>query len=401
MLAHGWRWVKLGEICEINSRKPKEIVRDDSAPTTFIPMDAVNAIEGKADTQRTRPYEELNRGYTYFVEGDVLFAKITPCMQNGKHFIASGLLGGIGFASTEFHVLRPDGSVIAAWVHFYLRQTHVLEEATYHFTGAVGQQRVPASFLKMLKIPLPPLPEQKRIVAELNSKMAAVEKARTAAEAELEAINALPAAFLRQALFAKKSPPQGWRQVKLGNVCTEDRHTIDGKSFEASKLPYLSLENIESLSGRIILNSNSNTNILGISNCFYFGPGHVLYGKLRPYLNKVALPDFSGRCTTEAIPLLSNSEIDRQFLALILRRPETVDWVMAESIGSRMPRANIKHLMRLEIPLPPLSEQKRIVAELNTKIAAVEKAQIAAGAELEAINALPAAFLCQAFRGEL
>ena len=164
-------------------------------------MEAVNAAEGKADTQRTRPYEELNKGYTYFIDGDVLFAKITPCMQNGKHFIASGLLGGIGFASTEFHVLRPNDSVIAAWVHYYLRQPHILEEATYHFTGAVGQQRVPVSFLEKLKIPLPPLPEQKKIVAEVNAKMVATKKARAAAEAELEAINALPAAFLRQAFI--------------------------------------------------------------------------------------------------------------------------------------------------------------------------------------------------------
>jgi len=195
--------------------------------------------------------------------------------------------------------------------------------------------------------------------------------------------------------------PHGWLWTTLSDVCIEDRRAIDGKSDDADSLPYLSLENIESVSGKIIFHANGNSDIQGISNCFRFGPEHVLYGKLRPYLNKVALPDFAGRCTTEAIPILPKSEIERDFLAWTLRRPETVDWAMAEKTGSRMPRTNMKHLMSLKFPLPPLAEQKRIVAVLNQKMAAVEKARIAAEAELDAITALPAALLREAFSGSL
>ena len=167
--------------------------------------------------------------------------------------------------------------------------------------------------------------------------------------------------------------------------------------MEAGTFPYLSLENIESQSGEITPNPNHNFRALGTSNCFRFGSEHVLYGKLRPYLNKVALPDFSGRCTTEIIPLLPGSEIDREFLALTLRRAETVDWAVAETTGSRMPRTNMKHLMRLAIPLPPFAEQKRIVAALNEKMAAVEQARAAALERVEAVRALPAAFLREVF----
>ena len=255
---------------------------------------------------------------------------------------------------------------------------------------------------KEKKIPFPPLSEQKRIVDGLNKKMAAVEKARAATLERAEAIRALPAAFLREIFsFDDGKLPQGWRWVQLGDVCEESRCSIDGKSIEARELPYLSLENIESHSGKIALDSDHNSYTQGTSNCFRFECGHVLYGKLRPYLNKVALPDFSGRCTTELIPISPGSDIEREFLALILRRPETVDWAMAEVTGSRMPRANMKRLMCLEIPLPPFSEQKRIIADLNKKMAAVEKARNAAEAESETINALPAAFLREAFGGTL
>lgn len=195
----GWQWVALGEVCEMNPRRPRGFVRGDGEETSFVPMEAVDARLGKVGRLRSRPYAEVKKGYTYFADGDVLFAKITPCMQNGKHFVAEGLIDGVGFASTEFHVLRPGDAICAKWVHLYLTQPAILREATHHFTGSAGQQRVPSSFLEELKIPLPPLEEQRRILATLNAKMAAVEKARAAAEAELEAIEALPGALLRQA----------------------------------------------------------------------------------------------------------------------------------------------------------------------------------------------------------
>ena len=191
--------------------------------------------------------------------------------------------------------------------------------------------------------------------------------------------------------------PQGWRWVSLSDVCTEDRQAIDGQSDAAGVLPYVSLENIESVSGKIVFYAGSNSSTQGISNCFRFDSEHVLYGKLRPYLNKVALPGFSGRCTTEAIPILPKPEIDREFLAWTLRRRETVDWAMTGKTGSRMPRVKMKHLMDLDIPLPPLAEQKRIVAVLNEKMAAVEKARVAALERVEAVRALSSAWLREVF----
>lgn len=187
--------------------------------------------------------------------------------------------------------------------------------------------------------------------------------------------------------------PAGWQWRKLGDLCDLDRQMIEPSSDRAKDLPYLSLEHIEAQTGRISRDPLEKVEDEGKSTTFFFDSRHVLYGKLRPYLNKVALPEFEGRCTTEAIPLLPRDNTDRLFLAWLLRRKETVAAAMAEKTGSRMPRANMDDLLKLEVPLPPLPEQKRIVAFLTEQMAAVEKARTAAEARLQAVKELPAAYI--------
>ena len=187
-LPEGWRWVKLGEVCTVNPRRP-HIDRQPDAPTMFVPMSAVDDESGMIVAAEKRPFEQVRKGYTYFEENDVLFAKITPCMENGKAAIARGLPDGIGFGSTEFHVLRPSPSVISEWVWLFIRQQRFREEAKKAFRGGVGQQRVPQEFLEQYLLPLPPLDEQRRIVAHLEAvqeKIKALKEAQVATEAELK-----------------------------------------------------------------------------------------------------------------------------------------------------------------------------------------------------------------------
>jgi type I restriction enzyme S subunit len=131
-------------------------------------MHAVSEITGKIENPEVRLLCEVRKGYTYFKENDILFAKITPCMENGKCAIARNLVNGIGFGSTEFHVLRPMQNVTSEWVYYFIQQKSFREEAKKYMTGSVGQQRVPADFLENTKIPLPPLEDQKKTVAYLD-----------------------------------------------------------------------------------------------------------------------------------------------------------------------------------------------------------------------------------------
>jgi type I restriction enzyme S subunit len=191
--------------------------------------------------------------------------------------------------------------------------------------------------------------------------------------------------------------PPGWRWVPLGEACEQDRRIVEPSSGVAAALPYLSLEHVECNSGRILREPSETVQDEGKSTTFAFDSRHVLYGKLRPYLNKVALPGFSGRCTTEIIPLLPTEGTDRNYLAWLLRRNETVNAAMRQRTGSRMPRADMDDLLSLEIPLPPPEEQKRIATILSDQMVAVERARAAAEAQLAAAKALPAAYLRAVF----
>lgn len=197
--AKKWEKKRLGDVCEINPPRPKSFTRSPSAPTTFIPMAAVNEKKAIIDHPQIVLYSKVAKGYTYFEENDVLFAKITPCMQNGKHVIARSLIDRLGFGTTEFHVLRPSNDVLSEWIWYFIRQPYFLQEATAHFTGVVGQQRVSEEFLANYPIPLPPLAEQKHITDQVQELIHGIDRARAACEKQLETIEALPQTILSRA----------------------------------------------------------------------------------------------------------------------------------------------------------------------------------------------------------
>lgn len=202
--------------------------------------------------------------------------------------------------------------------------------------------------------------------------------------------------MMQSGQMMEKPLPEGWRWVKLGEVCIQDRQIIDPGSEKALR-PYLGLEHIESNTGKILLETHEVDEKQGKSTTFAFNSHHVLYGKLRPYLNKVALPNFEGRCTTELIPLLPTNLIDRDFFAWLLRREETVNAAMQGKTGSRMPRVDMDEFLKFLIPIPLLQEQQRIAARLREQMQAVDEARQAAEAQLQAAEQLQGAYLREFF----
>jgi len=151
-----WKEMRLGEVCIINPKKSEvKQLLEQNIEVSFIPMDYVDDTEGKIVRQKIRSIQSVYKGYTYFKEGDVLFAKITPCMENGKSAIACNLKNRIGFGSTEFHVLRPKESILSEFIFYFIRRKRFRNLAKLHFTGTVGHKRVPKEFLINSKIPLP------------------------------------------------------------------------------------------------------------------------------------------------------------------------------------------------------------------------------------------------------
>ena len=180
----GWAQTQLTDIAEVNPRLPNEPA--DSTPVSFVPMRAVSEITGEIDVTEERPYGEVKKGYTRFLEGDVLFAKITPCMENGKVAIARGLRNGVGAGSTEFHVVRPLLAEFSrGYLFHYFVQERFRHETQRYMTGTAGQLRVPKKYLEDVEIPVAPIPEQRQIVekieelfTQLDAGVAALEQAK-------------------------------------------------------------------------------------------------------------------------------------------------------------------------------------------------------------------------------
>jgi type I restriction enzyme S subunit len=170
--------VPLSSLCSINPSKPKGL--DDSLSVSFIPMDRISE-DGEYAEFETKPLKDVKKGFTYCAEDDVLFAKITPCMENGKGAILKGLSNGIGFGSTEFHVLRPIlGISNSEWLYFLTKLNGFRIDAAKNMTGTGGQKRVPSSYLLNFKVLKPQLEIQRefaKIVHQADKSKSVIQKA--------------------------------------------------------------------------------------------------------------------------------------------------------------------------------------------------------------------------------
>ena len=238
------RRLRLADVCDINPRLPRDHGLADDTPVSFVPMAAIDEVMGTFAVPQTRPFSEVKKGYTAFREHDVLFAKITPCMENGKAALAQGLAGGIGFGSTEFHVLRAGPLVLPEWLRYFVRREEFRRDAKRNFTGTAGQQRVPASFLSGSELLVPGLEEQRRIV-DLLSRAEGIVRLRREAQAKAQAI--IPALFLD--MFGDPATnPKGLPTTPLSEVAQVISGVAKGRKLAAGEgieLPYMRVANVK------------------------------------------------------------------------------------------------------------------------------------------------------------
>ena len=410
-LPSGWRWVRIGEVCTINPRRP-QIRRKLDEPTTFVPMMAVDEESGTIVSAETRPFNQVKKGYTYFEEEDVLFAKITPCMENGKSAIVRGLCGGIGFGSTEFHVLRPKELVIPEWIWLFIRQISFRERAKEAFRGGVGQQRVPQKFLEGYLIPLPSLSEQKRIVAKIQDLLSRVrEVRRLRQEAQEEAER------LWQSVLADTFPkpgtklPEGWQLVKLCEVCEHKAGIWGPEASDPNQgLPIVRSTEIE---GFLIRPQTASIRIINNDRIesYKLEAEDMLVNKSSGSAHLVGWPAIFEGSIEGKIFLFSNfmlrlrpnrNKILGWFLLFYLHNPLARSvYLRAQDTTSGLRNLRVNEFMKQLIPLPSLTEQHEIVAYLKRvyeKILFLKEAQAQTEAKLQSLEQ---AILDKAFRGEL
>lgn len=457
----GWEWSSIGEACSVNERDHRLKALADDLQVSFVPMAAVDAERGVISDAVDRPLGEVRKGFTPFADGDVVFARITPSMENGKAAIAGGLTNGLGFGSTEFHVMRPRGRVLPEWVFHFVRQVAFRNEAKARFTGTAGQLRVPESFVRSASIPLPPLPEQQRLVEKIERLL---EQSRTAREA-LDRIPPLlkrfrqavlakafrgelterdpndePASVLlerireerwrkweedlrtkgrdpRKARYVEPEPPdasalpelpEGWVWTSLAHVIDLLQYgsSVKAEAQEGSGVPIIRMGNIQD--GGFDLKSMKHV--------------HRSSEDIRRYLlqendiliNRTNSPELVGKAARWSIDgeyifasYLIRLRADTRIIA-----PRYLIHVINSEVGRRhiarvrhqvagQSNINSRDIRGIPVPLAPLNEQQRIAAKLETLSAQADAIQQAAARARQRADHVDQAVLARAFRGEL
>jgi type I restriction enzyme, S subunit len=401
-LPEGWEWKKLEEIAEINPKFQNKSLSDE-IDVTFLPMRCVEGCTGRIDTSLIKKFRELKSGYTPIQEGDLLFAKITPCIENGKIAIARHLKNGIGFASTEFHTLRFYSGYDVNFFQYFLMQDRIRQNAARNMTGTAGQQRVPVIFLKKLNVPVPPLPVQHRIV-EILEQADALRRLRV--EADFETQKLLQSVFYEMFGDPVKNE-KGWPNVKLGKICTDIQNGL-----------YLPKEKYVPTGG---------VEMVHMSDAFY---GQVIIGNLKRV--NATLEEIEKYKLSETDLLVARRSLNYEGAAKACMIPPLKDLLLFESslikirpnldlvlpkylfgyINSPLVRKafienyiskstisgiNQENLKNITVLLPPLNLQKKydqITGQIG-KICTIQKQSI------EDINNLFNLFLTKSFTGDL
>ena len=404
-LPKGWAEARIGDLAELN---PKQEF-DDETVAGFVPMS--HAPTNFRDKLRfdERPWGEIKKAYTNFKDGDVIFAKVTPCFENGKAAFVEGLPNGIGAGSSEFFVLRPSCDDVSAKYLLALVKSHrFLREGAENMTGAVGLRRVPKQFVENYPVPVPPAAEQTRIAAKLDELLAQVDTLK----ARIDGIPALLKRFRQSVLAAAVSGrlteewrgiqsdgepqsgssdlPAGWSAVPLGLYAVNHdgaRKPISAKERELRRgdHPYFGatgqIDSIDGYThdGEFVLVGEDGANLLTrVKPIAFLAKGQI-------WVNN------------HAHVIASPSGHSNAYLAIYLNTLDITPWVS----GSAQPKLNQKNMNEIPVHVPPPAEQTEIVRRVEQLFAFADQLEAKVNEARARIDRLTQSILAKAFRGEL
>nr|WP_226827028.1 restriction endonuclease subunit S [Igneacidithiobacillus copahuensis] len=447
------------DVAEVNPRASKALIPED-LPVSFVPMTAVGAADGSILVKETRPAGEVKKGFTAFLEGDVLFAKITPCMENGKMAVVPALENGYGFGSTEFHVLRPKSGMDAKYLYYYVSSQAFRSEAERYMTGAVGQRRVPTTYIKECKIPVAPPDQQKRIVAEIEKQFSCLDEAVANLKRVKANLKRYKAAVLKAAVEGRlveteaelarregrsyetgeqllqriletrrsqwrgkgkyKEPaapdttdlpelPDGWVWALLGSF----GDVIGGltknpkRATLQKKLPYLRVANVYANELRL-----DEIEEIGVADCelekllVHKGDLLIVEGNGSPdQIGRLAIWDGSiAPCVHQnhLIKVRLHRECAPEWVMIWLMSPDGRNHVRdVASSTSGLYTLSVGKVSDLPIPLPPVNEQRRIIAEVDRRLSIIRETEAQVEANLQRAERMRQAFLSSVFSGRL
>ena len=349
-------------------------------------LNVANLVNGTVDLSTSSRYiseEEAYGKYRHFLvdEGDLIIASSgiqVSYFDKKMGFVTADQLPLCMNTSTiRFKVLDESITDIKYFM-YYLKSFPFKRQLAKYITGS-AQLNFGPSHLKQMSMPLYPLATQRSIVSELDLLHSLIEKKQE----QLRALDNLAQSLFYQMFGDPITNPMGWQVKKLGEVapvkpCQKEIQSENGLFW------LLNLDMVESQTGKIIEKNMVTKEEIGNSTTS-FSPDNVLYSKLRPYLNKVVLPNNYGYCTTELLPLLPMSGIlTREYLCYLLRSNTFVEYINIKVAGAKMPRVTMNDFRKFPLPLPPLSLQQSFAA----KVSAIEEQKQAVQQSIREIEAL-------------
>lgn len=360
-MKEGWTYEKLGEVCELY--QPKTISTKEMVSDGKYDVFGANGIIGK--------YNQYNHEYPEIL----MTCRGATC---GKINISSPK-SWINGNAMVIHIKDEKrlNSTYLVYALSFIDKKHII-------TGA-AQPQITRQTLSPLVIAIPPLSEQRSIVTRLDAAFSHIDALKANAEKQLNEARKLFQAELTECM----KPKDGWEEKKFGEVCSY--HKEQG-TFKDMK--YIGMEQMESGTGRILGYTSSNE---VLSNTFKFNQGEVLYGRLRPYLQKVYVAEFEGCCSTEVFPIKSNN-VESGFIKYWLLSEETTNKINATSAGCRMPRGNMNEVKLFEFFFPKEKEdQQAIVAHLDSLSSNIRKLEELQQKTIAECDALKQAMLREVF----
>ena len=416
-IPESWKWVRVAQIVTLN---PKNDM-DNNIDTSFVPMSCVSDGFRNTHTFEVKKWGAIKKGFTHFANGDIGIAKITPCFQNRKSVVFRDLINGYGAGTTELSIVRViNNTVLREYLLWFFKTEYFIANGVKSFTGTAGQQRIHKDYLATSLLPLPPLAEQKRIVAKIEELLPYIDRYEKAwnrledlnkrfpadmqksilqmaiqgklveqrpeegtAEELYKQIQKEKKKLIKEGKIKKEKPlpeitedeipfdiPVDWIWIKLGEIVSAlgGKRIPAGRTLTADNTGYKYIRVSDMKNGSVLAE-----NLLYVPTDIYPSISRYVIHKEDVYITVARTigrvgkipPEIDGANLTENADRLVFSIIDQDWLIKCLESSLVQQQIIDATTKVGQPKLAIKRIQELLIPLPPLTEQKRIVAKLE------------------------------------
>lgn len=404
-----WCWVQLGNLYQIN---PKNLA-EDFVDAAFIPMEKIAPGFVNKYSFDVQPWCKAKKGHTQFADGDVAFAKISPCFENRKSMLLNNLPNGIGGGTTELVILR-QSSMNPQYTFWFISQERFIRGGVATYSGTVGQQRISMDYVRTYPIPVPPLSEQQRIVDRIESLFAKLDEAKQKAQDALDSFETRKAAILHKAFTGELTAQwrkehdvelESWENVSVSEICHSLKYGTAKKSSSEGTVVVIRMGNLQD--GEISWDDLAYSNDEEDIEKYKLVPGDVLFNRTNSpaLVGKTSI--YRGEYPAIYAGYLIKLDYDRSrvigdYLNYSLNTVSAKEYCNSvKTDGVNQSNINAKKIGAYIFAMPQIDEQAEIVRLLNDLLIKEQQAKEAAEGVMEQIDLIKKSILARAFRGEL